>query len=47
MTGSRVSWLRVGLMTGGLLLLIPATVLFGIFGFLGILFFLLLAAIAK
>jgi hypothetical protein len=40
------SWIRISLMVGGLLALVPLTVLFGLYGFLGGLFFLLLAAIA-
>jgi hypothetical protein len=42
-----VSWLRIELLVGGVLALVPLTVLFGIFGFLAALFFLLLAAFAK
>jgi hypothetical protein len=42
----RVSWLRIGLMMLGLFALVPLTLMFGMFGFLGGLFFLLLAAIA-
>jgi hypothetical protein len=42
-----VSALRIGLMVVGLLALLPLTVLFGIFGFVAALFFVLLAAIAK
>lgn len=34
-------------MVGGVLALLPLTFMFGVFGFLGGLFFLLLAAIAK
>jgi hypothetical protein len=42
-----VSPLRIVLMVGGLLALIPLTILFGIFGFLAALFFVALAALAK
>ena len=42
-----VSLLRVALMVGGVLALIPLTFLFGIFGFVGALFFLILAAFAQ
>jgi hypothetical protein len=44
---SQVSGLRIVLMVVGLLGLIPLTLLFGVFGFLGGLFFVLLAAMAK
>lgn len=43
----RVSWLRIGLLVGGVLALLPLTVLFGIFGFLAGVCFLLLAALAN
>ncbi len=43
----RVSWIRVSLLVVGLLALVPATVVFGIFGFAGVLFFMLLAVLAK
>jgi len=43
----KTSWLRVALMVGGVLALIPLTLLFGVFGFFAGLFFLLLAAFAK
>lgn len=42
-----VSWLRIALMVGGVVALIPLTLLFGVWGFLATLFFLLLAALAK
>jgi hypothetical protein len=42
-----VSWLRIGLLVGAVLALMPLTVRFGLFGFVGGLFFLLLAALAK
>lgn len=41
-----VSGLRIALMVGGVLALIPLTILFGLIGLLGGLFFLLLAALA-
>lgn len=41
-----VSWLRVALLVLGVLALLPATVLFGGYGFLGVLVFLILAAVA-
>jgi hypothetical protein len=41
------SWLRITLLVVGVLALLPLTFLFGLFGFLGGLFFLLLAAFAK
>lgn len=44
---SATSWLRITLMVVGVLALIPLTILFGLVGFLGGLFFLLLAAFAK
>jgi hypothetical protein len=47
MTEPRASWLRIGFLVGGVLALLPLTFLFGIFGFLSALFFLLLAALAK
>jgi hypothetical protein len=34
-----ISWVRVALMVGGILALFPLTFLFGMFGFLGGLFF--------
>lgn len=43
----KVSGLRIIMMVGGLLALLPATLLFGLFGFIGVLFFILLAAIAS
>jgi hypothetical protein len=43
----QVSWVRVALMVGGVVALLPATVLFGLYGFIAVLFFLLLAAIAR
>ena len=42
-----VSWLRVLLLVGGVLALLPLTVAFGLFGFIGDLFFMLLAAFAQ
>jgi hypothetical protein len=42
-----ISWLRITLLVVGVLGLIPLTVVFGIFGFVAALFFLLLAALAK
>jgi len=42
-----VSWLRIGFLVAGVLGLPVLTLLFGGFGFLGALFFLLLAAMAK
>jgi hypothetical protein len=42
-----VSGLRIVLMVAGLLALLPLTLLFGIFGFVTALFFVLLAAMAK
>ena len=47
MAAQGVSWLRIGLMTGGLLAIVPLTIVFGVFGFLAGLFFVLLAALAK
>jgi hypothetical protein len=43
----RISWLRIGLLVSGLFALAPLTLLFGLYGFLGGLFFLLLAAMAS
>lgn len=43
----RVSWLRIALLVIGVLALLPLTFMFGLFGFLAALFFLLLAAFAK
>jgi hypothetical protein len=45
--GPATSWLRIALMVAGILALVPLTIVFGLFGFLGGLFFLLLAALAK
>jgi hypothetical protein len=45
--GQPISLLRIALLVGGVLALIPLTLLFGLFGFLGGLVFLLLAAFAK
>jgi hypothetical protein len=47
MASAPVSWLRISLMVVGLLALLPLTLLFGLYGFLAALFFLLLAAMAK
>lgn len=44
---TRISWLRVALLVAGVLALLPLTVVFGLYGFLGGLFFLLLAALAR
>jgi hypothetical protein len=41
------SWLRITLMVVGVLALLPLTLVFGVLGFVGGLFFLLLAAMAK
>jgi hypothetical protein len=41
------SWLRIMLLVVGVLALVPLTILFGLFGFLFGLLFLLLAAFAK
>jgi len=43
---SSVSWLRVGFLVAGVVGLPILTLLFGVFGFIGALFFLLLAALA-
>lgn len=43
----QVSWTRVALLVVGILALIPATVAFGLLGFVGVLFFMLLAAMAR
>jgi hypothetical protein len=40
------SWLRITLLVVGVLALLPLTIVFGLFGFFGGLFFLLLAAFA-
>lgn len=45
--GGGISWLRVTLLVVGVLAIVPMTLLFGLYGFIGALFFLLLAAIAK
>jgi len=42
-----VSWLRIAFLVIGVLALVPLTIVFGLFGFLGALFFMLLAAMAK
>lgn len=43
----RVSWMRISMMVVGIVIVLPAlTLLFGFYGFLGSLFFLLLVAIA-
>jgi len=42
-----VSWLRVALLVGGLLALVPLTLLFGLYGFLAGLCFVVLAAVTK
>jgi hypothetical protein len=42
-----VSWLRVLLLVGGLLALIPLTIVGGLYGFLAGLVFIVLAAFAK
>jgi hypothetical protein len=42
-----ISLLRIALLVGGVLALIPLTLLFGLFGFLAAVVFLLLAAFAK
>ena len=44
---SSVSLLRIGLMVGGLVAVIPLTLLFGVVGLVVSLFFVLLAAMAK
>jgi nitrate reductase NapE component len=44
---SSVSWLRVGFLVAGVLSLPLLTVLFGGYGFIVALFFLLLVAVAK
>jgi hypothetical protein len=44
---TQVNPVRVMLMVCGVVALIPATVLFGLFGFAGMMFFLLLVAMAK
>jgi hypothetical protein len=45
--GAKTSPLRIGLMVVGLLAVIPLTIAFGIFGFLGGLCFVVLVALAK
>jgi len=47
MPESETSILRIVLMVVGVLAILPLTLTFGIYGFLGALFFLLLAAFAK
>lgn len=42
-----ISWLRIALLVIGVLALLPLTFVFGLFGFLGGLFFMLLAALAE
>lgn len=44
---SSVSWIRIALLVGGIIALVPLTLAFGLFGFLAALFFLLLAVLAK
>jgi hypothetical protein len=46
-TTTRVSWLRIGLMVSGFIALVPLTFIFGLFGFLGGLAFIVLAALAS
>lgn len=41
------SWLRIALLVLGVFALVPLTLLFGLYGFLGGLLFLLLAALAS
>jgi len=43
----RTSWLRILLLVIGVLALLPLTILFGLFGFIGGLFVLLLVAFAQ
>jgi hypothetical protein len=45
--GGGFSMLRVVLMVGGVLAIVPATLFFGVFGFVGVLVFIVLAAFAK
>lgn len=45
-TKPATSWLRIALMVVGVLALLPLTMIFGVFGFIGGLFFLLIAALA-
>jgi hypothetical protein len=47
MTTSKTSWLRIALMVAGVLSIIPLTLMFGLFGFVAALFFLVLAAFAS
>lgn len=42
-----VSWLRVALVTAGLLSIVPLSLVFGLFGFLAASLFVILAAMAK
>jgi hypothetical protein len=47
MSDPMVSWLRVLLLVGGFLALLPLTVVGGLFGFLAGLLFIVLAAFAR
>jgi hypothetical protein len=47
MMRARVSWTRVAMMTVAVLALLPSTIAFGMYGFTGVLFAILLVALAK
>lgn len=46
-TTAKTSWLRIAFMVAGLLALIPLTLMFGVFGFILAIGFLIVAAVAK
>jgi hypothetical protein len=47
MTRTRVSWIRIAMLTVAVLALLPSTIAFGMYGFTGVLFATLLVALAK